>query len=72
MTTSGIGAVAQRLLAEELHLRGVVRVEASTDVENTPEQRSLARAGFEHEGTLRRAQARKDGRHDLQVWSHLD
>lgn len=67
----GIGAIAQRLLAEELHARGIVRVEASTDVANLAEQRSLARAGFHHEGTLRSAQARRDGRHDLQVWAHI-
>ncbi len=67
----GIGSVAQRLLAEELHRRGNVRVEASTDVENIAEQRSLARAGFAYEGTLRLAQARADGLHDLQVWAHV-
>lgn len=67
----GIGSMAQRLLAQELHDRGIVRVEASTDVENIAEQRALARAGFTLEGTLRSAQARADGRHDLQVWSHL-
>jgi len=67
----GIGSVAQRLLAEELHRRGVVRVEASTDVENIAEQRSLERAGFAYEGTLRLAQGRADGLHDLQVWAHV-
>lgn len=67
----GIGAIAQRLLAEELHAGGTVRVEASTDVENTAEQRALAKAGFQLEGTLRLAQARRDGLHDLQVWSHV-
>ena len=67
----GIGAVAQRLLAEELHDRGVVRVEACTDVDNVAEQRSLERAGFSLDGTLRAAQVRRDGRHDLQMWSHL-
>jgi RimJ/RimL family protein N-acetyltransferase/catechol 2,3-dioxygenase-like lactoylglutathione lyase family enzyme len=68
----GIGSIAQRLLAEELHRRGVVRVEASTDVTNTAEQRALARAGFVLEGVQRGAQVRADGRHDLQVWSHVD
>ena len=67
----GIGSVAQQLLAEALHDRGVVRVEASTDVENIAEQRALQRAGFEHEGTLRFAQQRADGLHDLQVWAHV-
>ena len=67
----GIGAVAQRLLAEELHAAGTVRVEASTDVENVAEQRALAKAGYQLEGTLRLAQARRDGLHDLQVWAHV-
>lgn len=67
----GIGAIAQRLLAEELHAQGVVRVEASTDVVNIAEQRALKSAGFIFEGTLRKAQGRADGLHDLQVWSHL-
>lgn len=67
----GIGASAQRLLAEELHSRGVLRVEAQTDVTNIAEQRALAKAGFELEGVLRSAQGRADGVHDLQVWSHI-
>jgi RimJ/RimL family protein N-acetyltransferase len=67
----GIGAIAQRLLAEELHATGTVRVEASTDVENIAEQRALAKAGYQFEGTLRLAQARRDGLHDLQVWAHV-
>lgn len=67
----GFGATAQRLLAEHLHVRGVVRVEAQTDVTNVAEQKALARAGFELEGVLRQAQGRADGLHDIQVWSHL-
>ena len=67
----GIGAVAQRLVAEDLHARGVIRVEAQTDITNLPEQRALAKAGFVLEGTLRKAQGRADGIHDLQVWSHI-
>lgn len=67
----GFGAQAQRQLAELLHARGVVRVEAQTDVTNIPEQRALARAGFELEGVLRQAQGRADGLHDIQVWSHI-
>lgn len=67
----GIGSIAQQLLAEELHSQGVVRVEASTDVKNVGEQRALAKAGFECEGVLRSAQARADGLHDIQVWSHI-
>ena len=46
-------------------------MEASTDVENIAEQRALAKAGYQLEGTLRLAQARRDGLHDLQVWAHV-
>lgn len=67
----GIGWRVQRALAEHLHAMGVVRVEASTDVINIAERHSLARAGFVPEGTLRMAQARRDGLHDLQVWAHI-
>ncbi len=67
----GIGAIAQRLLADELHNQSIVRVEAQTDVENFAEQKALEKAGFKYEGTLRRAQGRADGLHDIQVWSHI-
>lgn len=67
----GIGAIAQRLLADELHREGIVRVEAQTDIENIAEQKSLEKAGFKFEGTLRKAQGRADGLHDIQVWSHI-
>jgi len=67
----GIGSIAQKLLAEELHRQGYLRVEASTDITNIAEQKALQRAGFQYEGTLRKAQGRADGLHDLQVWSHL-
>jgi ribosomal protein S18 acetylase RimI-like enzyme len=67
----GIGAIAQRLLADELHKQGIVRVEAQTDVENIAEQKALEKAGFKNEGTLRKAQGRLDGLHDIQVWSHI-
>ena len=67
----GIGTQAQRMLAELLHSRGVVRVEASTDISNIAEQRALAKAGFVCEGVLVSAQLRGDGRHDLQLWAHL-
>jgi len=67
----GIGSIAQRLLAEELHSQGIVRVEAQTDVENIAEQRSLKKAGFVFEGVLRSAQQRADGLHDIEIWSHV-
>lgn len=67
----GYGTIAQNMLAELLHERGIVRIEASTDVTNIGEQRALHRAGFLLEGIVRGAQVRADGRHDLQMWSHL-
>ena len=67
----GIGTVAQSLLAEALHRAGVHRVEASTDPANRAEQLALDRAGFTHEGVLRQAQVRADGRHDLALFSCL-
>ena len=69
--SQGIGTMSQRLLAEHLHEQGYLRVEASTDVENKPEQHALAGAGFQFEGIARLAQGRADGIHDLQVWSHI-
>lgn len=62
----GIGYRAQRLLAEHLFAStDIWRVEASTDVDNVAEQRSLEKAGFRREGVIRAAQVRRDGRHDL-------
>lgn len=67
----GWGSVAQRLLAEHL-LLSAHRVEASTDVDNLPEQRSLEKAGFDREGILRGAQMRADGRHhDLVMYARV-
>ena len=67
----GIGSIAQRLLADLLHEQGIVRVEAQTDIENVAELKALEKAGFKYEGTLRKAQGRADGLHDIQVWSHI-
>lgn len=68
----GIGSVAQRLLADHLFATtDTVRVQASTDVANVAEARSLEKAGFVLEGVLRQAQERADGRHDLALYSRL-
>jgi RimJ/RimL family protein N-acetyltransferase len=68
----GYGTEAQRLLVEVLfeHL-DIGRVEASTDVENVAEQRSLEKAGFIREGILRGAQFRGGTYHDLVGYSIL-
>lgn len=68
----GLGGEAQRLLAEYLFDQtDVDRVEASTDVENTAEQRALEKVGFTREGVLRGAQERAGARHDLYLYSLL-
>ena len=66
----GYGTEAQRLMAELLFdLFDIERVEASTDIENVAEQRSLEKAGFTREGVLRRAQFRAGTFHDLVGYS---
>jgi RimJ/RimL family protein N-acetyltransferase len=68
----GHGSEAQRLLAQLLFgLFDVARIEAMTDVENVPEQRSLEKAGFTREGIMRRAQFRAGAYHDLVSYSIL-
>lgn len=67
----GVGTLAQRLLSDYL-LESAHRVEASTDVANAAEQRSLEKAGFDREGVLRGAQMRADGRHhDLVMYARV-
>jgi len=68
----GHGGRAQRLLADYLFATTAVhRVQASTDVDNRPEQGALRRAGFVFEGVLRGAQWRAGAFHDLQSWARL-
>ena len=68
----GYGTEAQRQLAAYLfETYDLNRVEASTDVENVAEQRSLEKAGFVREGIQRRAQYRAGGYHDLVTYSRL-
>lgn len=68
----GIGSTAQDLLALYLfeHTRAE-RVQASTDVENLAERRALTKAGFQEEGTARRAQWRAGAWHDMALYSRL-
>jgi RimJ/RimL family protein N-acetyltransferase len=68
----GYGVEAQKLLAQYLFMTYPIRrVEASTDVENIPEQRALEKAGFSRDGILRQAQWRNGQWHDLMVYSKL-
>jgi RimJ/RimL family protein N-acetyltransferase len=68
----GHGARAQRMLAKYLFATTpVFRVQASTDLSNIAEQRSLERAGFRREGVLRGAQWRLGAWHDLVCYARL-
>lgn len=68
----GLGTEAQRLLAQFLFATyDLNRVEASTDVGNLPEQRSLEKAGYVREGIQRGAQFRAGAYHDLVTYSRL-
>ena len=68
----GHGTQAQRMLADYLfETTALNRVEASTDVDNLAEQRSLEKAGFTREGINRRAQFRGGTYHDLVLYARL-
>jgi RimJ/RimL family protein N-acetyltransferase len=68
----GYGGQAQRLLAEYLFANTKVnRIEASTEVINTAEQRALERAGFTREGVLRGACFRAGAWRDMVLYSVL-
>jgi RimJ/RimL family protein N-acetyltransferase len=68
----GIGRQAHELLVEHLWTTtDVHRIEAHTDTANTAERAVLARIGFTHEGTLRRAQYRRGTHHDLAIYALL-
>lgn len=68
----GIGAVAQRLLADYLFAHTTAnRVQATTDVANVAEHRALEKAGFTREGVLRGAQWRGGAWHDLVSYAVL-
>jgi RimJ/RimL family protein N-acetyltransferase len=68
----GHGTTAQRLLVDLLFAGTPVnRVEASTDVENVAEQRSLEKAGLSREGVARGAQWRRGAFHDLVTYAIL-
>lgn len=68
----GVGARAQRLLADELFATTeAFRVEADTDVSNVAEQRALRAAGFREEGVLRGARWRAGERRDAVLFARL-
>jgi aminoglycoside 6'-N-acetyltransferase len=68
----GYGVEAQALLADYFfRTYNVMRIQASTDIENIPEQKALAKAGFTREGVIRKAQWRNGAFHDLVMFSKL-
>ncbi len=68
----GFGTEAQRQAADYLfETTNLHRVEASTDVDNLAEQRSLEKAGFTREGVNRGAQFRGGAYHDLVLYARL-
>lgn len=68
----GLGSEAQRQLADVLfELYDLNRVEASSDIENLPEQRALEKAGYVREGIQRGAQWRANAYHDLVTYARL-
>lgn len=68
----GYGVEAQRLLTAYIFSTyTVMRVEATTDIENVAEQRALEKAGFTREGVLRKSQWRHGTWHDMIMYSKL-
>jgi RimJ/RimL family protein N-acetyltransferase len=65
----GLGAEAIRLFAEYLFANGFGRVQASTDLRNTPMRRVFERLGFVYEGTLRSYMPDGDARVDYALYA---
>lgn len=68
----GYGTEAQQLLAAYLFATyPIMRVEATTDIENIAEQRSLEKANFKRDGVIRGAQWRAGTWHDMVLYGKL-
>jgi GNAT superfamily N-acetyltransferase len=68
----GYGTEAHRLLVRYLFAHTQLnRIEATTEITNTGEQRALEKAGFTREGVLRRATFRAGRWHDQIIYSVL-
>lgn len=65
----GLGAEAIELLTDWLLENGFARVQASTDVTNTPMRRVFEKLGWEHEGTLRAFMPANGGRADYAMYA---
>jgi [ribosomal protein S5]-alanine N-acetyltransferase len=68
----GLGSAAQRVLADYLFaITPVHRIEATTEVDNVAEQRSLEKAGFVREGVLRGRAFLRGGWRDGLMYARL-
>ena len=68
----GYGVEAQRLLTQYLLATyPIMRIEATTDIENQAEQHALEKAGFHRDGVIRAAQWRNGAWHDMVLYSKL-
>ena len=65
----GVGTEAVRLIARWLLDNGYPRVQASTDVRNTPMRRVFEKLGWELEGVMRAFMPSADGRADYALYS---
>lgn len=68
----GLGTAAQQALADHLFSTTLAnRLQASTDIDNTTEQRSLERVGFHREGIMRGAAFTRGEWRDLALYARL-
>lgn len=69
----GIGTSVHRLLKDEIFafFPAIMKIEALTDVENFAEIRALEKAGFLHEGTLRRKNKLRGQFRDMRIFGFL-
>ncbi len=68
---AGIGTEVVDVLTQWLHEQGYPRVQAGTEVRNTPMRRVLEKAGFAHEGDMRGFAPAGDGRADYALYAHV-
>jgi RimJ/RimL family protein N-acetyltransferase len=67
----GVATRAVRVLVEDSHARGVVRVEAYVRLGNIASERVLERAGFEREGVKRKLLRYGGTRVDATLFAHV-
>lgn len=67
----GLASAACRAIVEWAQRQGFVRIQATLLIGNDASLRVLERAGFEHEGRLRKYRWIEGRAHDVLVYSHL-